>query len=100
MFRGWLVNMDKNLKSLALLELELYVGLYGLREILLFEKSKSFLHVQVIFSTINWLHMWIGLQKQDSHAMVAAALQQLMLVAKECFTQAHGWQSNLRFDSH
>jgi hypothetical protein len=60
---------------------------YGLREMLLFiEKSKSFSRVQVIFSTIHWLHMRTGLQKQDSQAMVAAALQQLMLVAKECFT--------------
>jgi hypothetical protein len=40
MFGGWLVNVDKNLKYLAL-GLELYVGSYGLREMTLILKKKS-----------------------------------------------------------
>jgi hypothetical protein len=32
--------------------------------------------------------------------LIAAACQRLAQVAKEFFTQAHGWQSSLRITSH
>jgi hypothetical protein len=67
--------VDKTLNLWHFWGLELYVVPYGLTEMTLFLKNQNISLVQVIFSTVHWLHKWTGLQKQDSQAMVAAALQ-------------------------
>jgi hypothetical protein len=71
MFGGWLVNVDKNLNSLARAG-ALCWAIWLKRNAIVFKNPNYFSPVQFIFSTIHWLHMWTGLQKQGSRAMVAA----------------------------
>ncbi|RCV09416.1 hypothetical protein SETIT_2G026500v2 [Setaria italica] len=57
--------------------------------------------LSVIFSVIHWLHSWIMLQKPASQGFLpCSGMQHLAQVAKEFFTQKHGWRSSLRIDSH
>lgn len=55
---------------------------------------------QVIYMVIHWLRTWLILQKPDLQDTVVAVSQQLMQVVKDFFSQAHGWRSSLRIDSH
>jgi hypothetical protein len=68
---------------------------------ILFLKRKKFVYpVQVIYLVTHWLRTWAIMQKPDLQDTVVAVSQQLTQVAKDFFSQAYGWRSSLRIDSH
>ena len=50
--------------------------------------------------TTHWLRTWATLQQPTSIEMLVAGSHLLEQVAKDVFTQAHGWRYSLRIDSH
>ena len=92
MFGSWLCGLSKELKSLTLLGAAATCwSLWLCRNDLVFEKKHTCSLLQVIYSIIHWLRTWAVLQKPASQDLVVAASQQLVQVAKEFFTRAHGW---------
>uniref|UniRef100_K3YEV7 Reverse transcriptase zinc-binding domain-containing protein n=1 Tax=Setaria italica TaxID=4555 RepID=K3YEV7_SETIT len=89
MFGSWLRGIGKDLKLLSL---------WLCRNDIIFGKKYNSSPLQVIFLIIHWLRTWVILQKPASQDLVVAASLRLAQVAKEFFTQAHGWRSSLRID--
>jgi hypothetical protein len=56
--------------------------------------------LQVIFTTTHWLRSWVVLQRHDQQSIVMEASQRLEQVATKFLSQAHGWRSSRRIDSH
>jgi hypothetical protein len=101
MFGDWLWGISKELKPLVLLGAATTCwSLWLCKNDVVFERKPNTSSLQVIYSVIHWLRSWIIPQKPASQEFLVAALQHLTLVAKEFFTQAHGWRSSLRIDNH
>ena len=99
-FGSWLNRLPKKFKPLVLVGAAVLcwsVWLY--RNAVVFD-NKQFSFLQVIFSTMHWLHTWDMLQRHTSQDILVVASLFLALVAKDFFAKAHGWQSSLRIDSH
>ena len=65
----------------------------------IFENKQSYF-LRVIYRTTHWLRTWATLQQPTSQEALVAAPRWLERVAKDFFTQAHGWRSSLRIESH
>jgi hypothetical protein len=75
-----------------------YWLLWLCRNDVVFERKPNPSPLQVIYLVIHWLRSWIIVQKPALQDFYAVALRHLALVAKEFFTQAHGWWSSLLID--
>jgi hypothetical protein len=100
MFNGWLRGVNKDVKLLLLLGGDVTCWSIWLSRKLFFKGKKYVSPVQVIYLVTHSLHTWTILQKPDLQDTVVAVSQQLTQVAKEFFSQAYGWRSSLRIDSH
>ena len=77
-----------------------WVVLFDYVEMLSFFQNKHFSFLQVIYSTIHWLRTWAIFQQPTIQKVLVAASRFLERVAKDCFTQEHGWRSILMIDNH
>ena len=100
MFGTWLGGFDKGLRNITFLGAATTVwALWLHRNDLVFEEKINSSPLQVIYVISHWLCTWAVLQKVELQAMVVATSQRLVRVAKDFFSQAHGWWSSLRIDS-
>src|SRR6266498_2904531 len=101
MFGAWLDGFDKSLTSIALLGAAITVWAIWLhRNDMVFEKKTISSPLQVIYTISHWLRAWAVLQKAELQVTVVAASQSLVRVITDYFSQARGWRSSLRIDSH
>jgi len=100
LFGGWLNGIPKQFKNLILVgAAALCWSVWLCRNAAVFEnKHSSFL--QVLYRTTHWLRTWATLQQPTSQEALVAASRFLEQVAKDIFSQAHGWRSSHRIDNH
>ena len=63
-------------------------------------RKQTFLFLQVLYKTTHWLRTWATLQQPTSQEALVVASRFLEQVAKDIFSQAHGWRSSHRIDNH
>lgn len=86
MFGSWMSGLNKNLRSLGFLGVAATVwSLWLNRNDIVFEKERSPSPLQVIYTTIHWLCLWVVLQKDDQRTTLVEATQCLVRVAKAFF---------------
>ena len=100
LFGGWLNGIPKQFKNLILVgAAALCWSVWLCRNAAVFEnKNSSFL--QVLYRTTHWLRTWATLQQPTSQEAFVVASRFLEQVAKDIFSQAHGWRSSHRIDNH
>ena len=100
LFSEWLKEIPKPYKPLILVGAAAFCWFIWLcRNVVVFEnKQSSFL--QVLYMTTHWLCTWATLQQPTSRETLVVGSQLLEQMAKDVFTQAHGWRYSLRIDSH
>ena len=100
LFGGWLNGIPKQFKNLILVgAAALCWSVWLCRNAAVFEnKHSSFL--QVLYRTTHWLRTWATLQQPTSQEALVVASRFLEQVAKDIFSQAHGWRSSHRIDNH
>jgi len=100
MFGSWLNGISKHHKSLIMVGVAAMCwSIWLCRNDAVFENKQSYF-LQVIYRTTHWLRTWATLQQPTSQEALIAASRWLERVAKDFFTQAHGWRSSLRIESH
>lgn len=86
MLGNWLVGFTKDLRSLVLLGATTTIwSLCLCQNYLVFRTKITLTSLQVIFSTIHWLHLWVVLYKQELRSATMEAMLQLEQVAKAFF---------------
>lgn len=101
MFGGWLLGLNKILKSVFLLGAAVLCwALWTGRNDLVFEKKLYCSPLQVILSASQCLSRWAILQRKEVRPMVVTGSRTLVRVAMAFFSRRHGWRSRLRIGYH
>jgi hypothetical protein len=101
MFGGWLLGLNKILKSVFLLGAAVLCwALWTGRNDLVFEKKLYCSPLQVILSASHCLSRWAILQRKEVRPMVVTGSRTLVRVAMAFFSRRHGWRSRLRIGYH
>ena len=96
LFGNWLRGVDKKEKvQIRVGVCAMLWAIWNTRNDVIFNSANISSFMQVIPKAIHWIRTWSYLQPTDKRAVLDSGCSQLLLVARELYTQCN-WRSDLR----